>query len=114
MGGMQQSAVFAVDWLVVLPVVLALATSALLVVGRHARDLQWAGALIGVAAIALIDAALLWRVMELGPVAMTMGMEVCTTSGTQLIDAQGKALDDVKHDGHDCCSSGAAGPPTTA
>lgn len=73
MGGMQQSAVFAVDWLVVLPVVVALATSTLLVIGRHARDLQWAGALIGVAAIALVDAALLWRVLELGPIAMTMG-----------------------------------------
>jgi hypothetical protein len=44
-------------------------------------------------------------------VAMTLGMEVCTTAGIQSIDAQGKALDDVKHDVHDCCSSGAAGLP---
>jgi multicomponent Na+:H+ antiporter subunit D len=73
MDGMQQNAVFAIDWLVVLPVVVALATSTLLVIGRSARDLQWLGALIGVFAIALIDAALLWRVMEIGPVAMTMG-----------------------------------------
>ena len=73
MGGMQQSAIFAVDWLVVLPVVVALATSALLVVGQNARDLQWGGALLGVLAIVVVDAMLLWRVVELGPVAMTMG-----------------------------------------
>jgi len=73
MGGVQQSAVFAVDWLVVLPVVVALATAALLVIGRAGQELQWGGALLGVAAVVLVDAALLWRVVELGPVAMTMG-----------------------------------------
>ncbi len=73
MGEMQQSAVFAADWLVVLPVVVALAAAALLVIGRGSRDLQWAGALLGVAVVVAVDAALVWRVLELGPVAMTMG-----------------------------------------
>ena len=73
MGGVQQGAAFAADWLVVLPVVLALATAALLVVARGGRELQWGGALLGVAAVALVDAALLARVLELGPVSMTMG-----------------------------------------
>jgi multicomponent Na+:H+ antiporter subunit D len=73
MGGVQQGAVFAVDWLVVLPVVVALAGAALLVIGRSSRDLQWGGALLAVATVVLIDAALVLRVLELGPVSMTMG-----------------------------------------
>jgi multicomponent Na+:H+ antiporter subunit D len=73
MGGVQQSAVYAADWLVVLPVVMSLATAALLVIGRGARELQWGGALFGVAAVGLVDVALLARVVELGPVSMTMG-----------------------------------------
>lgn len=73
MGDVQQNAVFAADWVVVLPVVVAIAVAALLVIGRSARDLQWGGALLGVVAIGLVDAALLWRVVEVGPVSMTMG-----------------------------------------
>jgi len=73
MGEVQQSAVFAADWVVVLPVVVSLATAALLVIGRGARELLWGGALLGVAAVLLVDAALLWRVVELGPLSMTMG-----------------------------------------
>lgn len=73
MGDMQQSAVFAADWLVVLPVVISIAAAALLVIGRGARDLQWGGALLAAATVVAVDAALLWRVVELGPVAMTMG-----------------------------------------
>jgi len=73
MNDMQQSAVFAADWLVVLPVVMSLAAAALLVIGRGSRDLQWGGALLAVASVALVDLALLWRVLELGPVSMTMG-----------------------------------------
>ena len=73
MDDMQQSAVFAADWLVVLPVVISIAAAALLVIGSGARDLQWGGALLAVAAVVAVDVALLWRVIELGPVAMTMG-----------------------------------------
>ncbi len=73
MDGMQQGAVFVVDWLVVLPVVMSIAVAALLVMARGSRDLQWGGALLGVAAVALVDLALLWRVLEYGPLAMTMG-----------------------------------------
>jgi multicomponent Na+:H+ antiporter subunit D len=73
MDGMQQGAVFAVDWLVVLPVVMALATAALLVAARGGRELQWGGAVLSVAAVAVVDVVLLWRVLELGPVSMTMG-----------------------------------------
>jgi multicomponent Na+:H+ antiporter subunit D len=73
MGYLQQGAVFAADWLVVLPVVVAMATAALLVIANGARELQWGGAVLGVAAVVLIDAALLARVLELGPVSLTMG-----------------------------------------
>jgi len=73
MGEIQQSAVFAADWVVVLPVVVAIATAALLLIGRGARDLQWGGALLGAATIVLVDLTLLWRVIELGPLSMTMG-----------------------------------------
>ena len=73
MGEVQQSAVFAAEWVVVLPVVIAIAVAALLVIGRSARDLQWSGALLGVAAVGLVDAVLLLRVIQLGPVSMTMG-----------------------------------------
>jgi multicomponent Na+:H+ antiporter subunit D len=73
MDGIQQSAVFAADWLAVLPVVISIAAAALLVVGRRARELQWGGALLAVGAVVLVDLALLWRVLEFGPVAMTMG-----------------------------------------
>jgi multicomponent Na+:H+ antiporter subunit D len=73
MDHLQQSPVFAADWLVVLPVIVAIATAALLVIGRGARELQWGGALLGVLTIFGLDVALLWRVVELGPVNMTMG-----------------------------------------
>jgi multicomponent Na+:H+ antiporter subunit D len=73
MGEVQQSAVFAADWVVVLPVVIAIAVAAMLVIARGARELQWGGALLGVAAVTLVDAVLLWRVLEVGPVSMTMG-----------------------------------------
>ncbi len=38
--------------------------------------------------------------------AMAMGTEICTTTGVQLLDAQGKAVDASTHASHDCCCTG--------
>jgi multicomponent Na+:H+ antiporter subunit D len=61
------------DWLVILPPVLMIATGAVLMMIRKSVRLH---AMISVAALFLlvvIDALLLWRVWENGPVTMTMG-----------------------------------------
>lgn len=42
---------------------------------------------------------------------MAMGTEICTSSGIQLIDAHGKAMEASQHDSHDCCCTGAVGLP---
>ncbi|MBK8085929.1 MAG: Na+/H+ antiporter subunit D [Devosia sp.] len=72
-GVLQPSAIATTDWLVILPVILALCGAAVLVVLSSVRDLSW-GLAIGVAAaIAIVDVALVLRVLDVGPVAMTMG-----------------------------------------
>ena len=74
MGAIQHMApTYAGDWLVILPVVLALAGAATLLALRSARDLQFAFALLVVAVVGCCDVALLLRVVEIGPVSMTMG-----------------------------------------
>ena len=72
-GVLQQNAIAAADWLVILPVILALCGAAVLVVLSSVRDLAWGLAIAATATIALVDAALLVRVLDIGPVAMTMG-----------------------------------------
>lgn len=61
------------DWLVILPVVLALLGGAVLLMLRDARETQFWLALGVVAVIFVSDIALALRVAEGGPVAMTMG-----------------------------------------
>lgn len=61
------------DWMIILPVVLCLVGAALLLVLRFAREVHLLLALLTVAAVALCDLALVLRVLELGPVSMTMG-----------------------------------------
>lgn len=74
MGAIQHTApTYASDWVVILPVVLTLAGAATLLALRSARDLQFAFALLVVAVVGCCDAALLLRVIETGPVSMTMG-----------------------------------------
>lgn len=72
-GAFQDFATHPTDWLVILPVVLALLGSAVLLMLREAREAQFWLALAVVAVIFLSDIALALRVDELGPVAMTMG-----------------------------------------
>ena len=61
------------DWLVVAPLLLCLAGAALLLVlGAHARAQGWAAFAI-VAVVTIGDGALFRRVLDLGPVSMTMG-----------------------------------------
>ena len=74
MDAIQQTApTYASDWVVILPVVLALAGAATLLALRSARDLQFAFALLVVAVVGCCDVVLLLRVVEIGPVSMTMG-----------------------------------------
>lgn len=72
-GAFQDFATHPTDWLVILPVVLALLGGAVLLMLREAREAQFWLALAVVAVIFLSDIALALRVSELGPVAMTMG-----------------------------------------
>ncbi|MDH6230090.1 multicomponent Na+:H+ antiporter subunit D [Mesorhizobium soli] len=72
-GAMIIGPVPAVDWLIVAPVLIPLIFGALLLMFRH--EMRWHGivALIGLAALVGADAALLSRVLEHGPLSMTMG-----------------------------------------
>lgn len=72
-GVFQDFATHPSDWLVILPVVLALLGAAVLLMLRDAREAQFWLALGTVAVIFVSDIALALRVSEIGPVAMTMG-----------------------------------------
>ncbi len=61
------------DWVIVLPLVLALMTAAVLVMLREAARVGFVLALLAVGAIVASEVALLLRVLESGPVSMTMG-----------------------------------------
>lgn len=61
------------EWVIVLPVVLALMGGALMLVLRHSGRLSLLVALVIVGAIAACEIALLFRIAEMGPVSMTMG-----------------------------------------
>ncbi len=61
------------DWIIVLPVLLAIVGGAILLMARRSLKLQpWFGLLV-LAAIVVCDVALLARVLADGPVSMTMG-----------------------------------------
>lgn len=61
------------DWVIVLPLVVALLSAALVLMLRRVAGLSFVLALLAVAAIIACDVALLLRVFEGGPVSMTMG-----------------------------------------
>lgn len=61
------------DWVLILPVVLCLLGGALLLMFRRVRDVQLPLALVVVLGVIACDLALVVRVAELGPLAMTMG-----------------------------------------
>ena len=67
------TATAAADWILILPVVLPLLGAAVLLMLRHARDLQWLFALLVVAGVVACDVALLLQVEAAGPLSMTMG-----------------------------------------
>jgi multicomponent Na+:H+ antiporter subunit D len=77
------------DWLIVLPVLLPLLGAALLVLLRAGRDFH--GLFAGLVALALlaIDAELLRRTLETGPVAMTMGNWLPPFGISFTVDAMG-------------------------
>lgn len=70
---MQDFATHPTDWLVILPVLLALLGGAVLLMLREAREAQFWLAFGVVAVIVVSDIALALKVSESGPVAMTMG-----------------------------------------
>lgn len=72
-GAMITAPVTAADWLVIAPVIIPLAFGALLLMFRH--EMRWHGiaALVGLAALVGAEVALFARVLEHGPVSMTMG-----------------------------------------
>jgi multicomponent Na+:H+ antiporter subunit D len=72
-GAMLMEPVAAGDWLVIAPVVVALALGAFLLMLRHQLRWQAAFASGGLLLILVIDSALLQRVLNEGPLAMTMG-----------------------------------------
>lgn len=61
------------DWLIVLPVVLCLIGAALLLMLRFAREFHLGLTMVVAGGVAACDLALVLRVLEQGPVAMTMG-----------------------------------------
>src|SRR5690606_10280733 len=72
-GVMTTAPTAAADWVLILPVVLPLIGAGVLLMLRHARDLQWLFALLVVAGVVACDLALLLRIFEAGPLSMTMG-----------------------------------------
>lgn len=72
-GVLQDFATFPIDWLVILPVALGLSGAGLLLMLRDAKEAQFWLALGIVAVITLSNGMLVQRVVELGPVSMTMG-----------------------------------------
>jgi multicomponent Na+:H+ antiporter subunit D len=65
--------VAALDWLVVLPVVWCISIGAILMMIRHRGMAQPLIAVLGLAVLVVLDAALLWHVVQSGPVTMVMG-----------------------------------------
>lgn len=63
----------AADWVLILPLVLALMGAAVLLMVRRVRGVQAAFAGLIVLAMAAYEAELFFRVLQTGPVAMTMG-----------------------------------------
>ncbi|TWF54732.1 Na+/H+ antiporter subunit D [Neorhizobium alkalisoli] len=61
------------EWLVVAPVVLMIGLGAFLLMIRKSVRLQGSIALAGLSLLVLLDAGLLWRVLDQGPVTMVMG-----------------------------------------
>ncbi|WDR06435.1 proton-conducting transporter membrane subunit [Devosia rhodophyticola] len=61
------------DWVIVLPLVLALMGAALLLMTRHAKNYHAGIAMVIVGAIIACDGVLLAHVLQNGPVSMTMG-----------------------------------------
>ncbi|MCD2180942.1 Na+/H+ antiporter subunit D [Rhizobium sp. GN54] len=61
------------DWLVILPVAWCLASGAILLMLRKNLRLQPPLAIAALTVLLVLDAALLWRVVEGGPVTMVMG-----------------------------------------
>ncbi|MER2534990.1 MAG: Na+/H+ antiporter subunit D [Rhizobiaceae bacterium] len=72
-GAMMAGSMPAGNWLAILPVALAIAGGAALLMLRHRARGQGAGAVALLAAIVAVDALLLRRVLTGGPVVMTMG-----------------------------------------
>jgi multicomponent Na+:H+ antiporter subunit D len=72
-GVMITTATAAADWVLILPVILPLLGAAVLLMLRHARDLQWTFAVLVVIGVVVCDLALLLRTYETGPLSMTMG-----------------------------------------
>ncbi|GLQ55024.1 proton-conducting transporter membrane subunit [Devosia nitrariae] len=70
---MIETATAAADWVIVLPMALALMGAALLLMARRTRSFHAGFALLVVAAIIACEATLFVRVMADGPVSMTMG-----------------------------------------
>lgn len=65
--------VAALDWLVILPVAWCLAIGAILLMVRHKGAAQPLVAIVALAVLVALDAALLWHVVQGGPVTMVMG-----------------------------------------
>jgi multicomponent Na+:H+ antiporter subunit D len=70
---MQSVATRAADWVIILPVALALLGAGILLMLRSARDFEWLLAAAVVAGVLGCDLLLLSRTLAQGPIAMTMG-----------------------------------------
>ncbi len=70
---MLERATTAGEWNLILPVVIALMSAALLLMLRKSRGSQFGFAVLSVLAIIVLEADLFWQVLTTGPVAMTMG-----------------------------------------
>ncbi|CAN7184568.1 proton-conducting transporter transmembrane domain-containing protein [Devosia sp. LjRoot3] len=70
---MIETATLAADWVLVLPIVLALLGAAALLVVRRSNNLPVLGAVLVIVAIIACEISLLLRVVSEGPLSMTMG-----------------------------------------
>lgn len=70
---MIETVTLAADWVLVLPIVLALLGAAALLVVRRSNNLPVLGAVLVIVAIIACEISLLLRVVSEGPLSMTMG-----------------------------------------
>ncbi|TLP44844.1 Na+/H+ antiporter subunit D [Cohaesibacter sp. CAU 1516] len=90
--GMLMEATHFADWLIIAPIILTIVGGALLLMLREKTKLHGALATLIMGLLVLVDALLLARVLDVGPIAMTMGRWLPPFGITFTVDAFGALM----------------------